>query len=228
MKLLRLAVLLVAVGLLAGCGGSDKPASNGVAAKTADEIIADVDAATKEATSVYVHGSGTSDGTPIELDLHIVANEGGAGSVLVGELEFEMVRIGDQAYFKGGDDFWQQFGGDAAAELLRGRWLSASATTGDFASFTSLTDLAELFTALLGDHGALEKGEETTVGDAPAIGVTDKSDGGILYVATTGKAYPLQVTGGPDNPGTIVFESWDEPYELTAPESPIDISKLKQ
>ena len=82
------------------------------------------------AKAVHVHGSGRTGGSPIELDLRLVAGEGGAGTLLTNGLRFEMVRIGDRAYFKGDEAFWRQVGGDAAVELLRGRWLAASATTG--------------------------------------------------------------------------------------------------
>ncbi len=229
MKLARLAVLLVAVGLVAGCGGSGAK-SNGVAEKTADQIVADAQNAIDDATAVHVKGAGTSGGSPLELDLHLVAGKGGAGTLAVGGLRFEIVRIGDRAYFKGDDAFWRQFGGTAAVQLFHGRWLVAPADTGDLSSFTPLTDIEQLFKALLGDHGTLQKGEETTVGtdDAPVIAVVRTSSGGTLYVATTGKPYPLQVEGGKDSPGSITFDEWDKPIELTAPKDAIDFSKLQQ
>jgi hypothetical protein len=213
--------------LVAGCGGSGNANDNGVSAKSADEIVTEANTAAKEATSVHVHGAAESGGSPLEIDMHLVAGEGGAGHLVANGLSFDMVRIGDKAYFKGDDEFWRQFGGAAAVELLRDRWLEAPATTGDLASFAPLTDITQLFEALLGDHGTLEKGEETKIGDEPAIAVTDTTQGGTLYVATTGKPYPLQVEGGTDSPGTISFDEWDEPYDLTAPTDTIDISQLQ-
>ena len=198
-----------------------------MAEKSAEEIIADASAAAKEATSVHVHGAATSSGSPLEIDIHLVRDEGGAGHLVANGLSFDMVRIGDKAYFKGDDEFWRQFGGTAAVVLLHDRWLEAPATSGDLASFAPLTDIDQLFGALLSDHGTLEKGEETKVDDQPAIAVEDKTKGGTLYVATTGKPYPLEVKGGSDSPGTISFSEWDEDYELTAPEDTIDISQLQ-
>ena len=94
--------------------------------------------------------------------MHLVAGEGGEGHLVVNGLSFDIVRIGDTAYFKGDDDFWRQFGGEAAVQLLHDRWLEAPATSGDLASFTPLTDggvepaqgpSAEIREALLRDQG---------------------------------------------------------------------------
>ncbi|HEY7537187.1 MAG TPA: hypothetical protein VH721_04310 [Gaiellaceae bacterium] len=225
MKLRRLAPLLVAAALVAGCGGG--ASGNGVADKSADEIVADAGAAAKEATSVYVHGGTTSGSSPIEIDMHLVAGEGGAGHLVANGLSFDVVRIGDKAYFKGDDALWRQLGGEAAVALLHDRWLVAPATSGELASFAPLTDIEQLFDALLGDHGTLEKGDETEIDGNPAIAVEDTAEGGTLYVATTGEPYPLKVEGGSDSPGTISFDDWNEEYELTAPEGAIDIAQLQ-
>src|SRR3954464_3536028 len=90
-----LPLLLLAAALLAGCGGGGGGGNdNGVADKTADEIVADATTAAKNADSVYVHGSGTNEGQELAIDLHLVADEGGAGHVSVSGLNFDIVRIG--------------------------------------------------------------------------------------------------------------------------------------
>jgi hypothetical protein len=225
-KLPRLVAPVLAALLIAGCGGGGG-GDNGVPDMTADEIVAAAETAARDASSVHVQGSGESGGQPLELDLYLVAGEGGKGHLVVNGLSFDIVRVGDKAYFKGEDEFWSQFGGPAAVELLRGRWLEASATTGDLASFAPLTDLEALFDAMLADHGVLEKGDETTIEGEPAISVEDTTEGGTLYVATTGEPYPLQVEGGSDSPGTITFTEWNESVELEAPTDTIDFSELQ-
>jgi hypothetical protein len=220
----RLVALLAGALLLAGCGGGSS--SNGVAEKSAEEIVADATAASKEASSVHVHGSTSSGGQPLEVDVHLVADEGGEGHISANGLSFDMVRIGDTAYFTGGDELWRQFGGEAAVQLLHGRWLQAPSTSGELASFTPLTDIDQLFEGVLGDHGTLTKGEETTVDGKPAIAI-DSSKGGTLYVSTEGEPYPLKLENTGDQPGSITFDGWNESYELEAPSDPIDISKLQ-
>jgi hypothetical protein len=222
-----LPLLLLATVLLAGCGGGGGGGNdNGVADKTADEIVADATTAAKNADTVYIHGSGTNEGQELAIDLHLVADEGGAGHLTVGGLSFDIVRIGDTAYFKGDESFWKQFGGDAAAQLFKDKWVQAPAT-GDFASLAQLTDPGELFDGILGSHGTLEKGDKTDVDGTPAITVEDTEQNGTLYVATEDEPYPLKLETGGDDEGAIVFEDWNEDYSLEAPEDAVDMSQLQ-
>jgi hypothetical protein len=223
-----LPLLLVMSSLLAGCGGGGGGggSDNGVADKTADEIVADATTAAKNADSVYVHGSGTNEGQELAIDLHLVADQGGAGHIAVSGLSFDVVRIGDTAYFKGDDAFWKQFGGDAAAQLFADKWVKAPAT-GDLASLASLTDTGELFDGILGSHGTLEKGDETDVDGNPAIAVNDTEQDGTLYVSTEDEPYPLKLETGEESEGSILFEDWNEDYDLEAPEGAIDMSQLQ-
>jgi hypothetical protein len=103
--------------------------------------------------------------------------------------------------------------------------LKAPAATGRLASLTPLTDIAKLFTGILATHGTLAVGKETTIGGQPAIGIVDTSKGGTLYVATTGKPYPVALRKS--GSGAITFDRWDKPVTLTAPSNPVDISQLK-
>ena len=214
---------LLAAALLAGCGSSGSK-SNGESSKTADQIVADAKAAVADATSVHIAGAGSANGTTLALDLHLVADKGGEGRVTANGITFDMVRIEDTAYFKADASFWKNFGPSAAALLLQGRWLKAPANTGQLATFTPLTDIDKLFNALLGSHGTLAKGDETTINGQPAIAVNDTTQGGTLYVATTGKPYPLAVQKS--GKGRIDFTEWDEPHTITAPSGAVDLTKL--
>ena len=95
-----------------------------------------------------------------------------------------------------------------------------------FGSFTPFTDLQKLMNQILTASGRVEKGDETKVDDQPAIALTDAKNGGTLYVATTGPAYPLELKPGKDNSGSISFTEWDQPVTLTAPKDSIDYAKL--
>jgi hypothetical protein len=219
--------MLLFAGLLAGCGGSGGPKGNGEADKTAAQIVADARAATQTATSVHVAGARTTGGTPLKVDLELVAGKGGKGTITVNGLTFQLVRIGGDAYFKGDATFWRQFGGGGLAQLLNGRWLKAPANTGQFSSFTPLTDVGKFFAAVLGSHGTLAKGDETTVGGQKVIAVKDTSKGGTLYVSTTGKAYPLAIdtrSGG----DRITFDEWDAAVTLKPPANAVDFSSISK
>jgi hypothetical protein len=222
MRLATIAAPLVVVALLAGCGGSSGVKSNGEASKTADQIVADAEAAALSASTVHVSGSA---GSSLVVNLHLVAGKGGEGRMTANGLTFDIIRIGSHAYFKGDATFWHKFGGGAAATLLKGRWLKAPASTGRLSSLTPLTDITKLFSAMFASHGTLAVGKETTIGGRPAIGIIDTSKGGTLYVATTGKPYPVAVRKS--GSGSITFDEWDAPVALTAPSSAVDVSQLK-
>src|SRR5581483_525523 len=214
-----------AAALLAGCGGSK---GNGEAGKTPQQIVSDAEAAAKNASTVHVFGSGTANGAALKLDLYLVKGKGGRGHLTANGLSFDLIRIGNRAYFRGDASFWRQFGGAAAATLLKGRWLSAPANQGDFAAFAPLTDIAKLFDSILGSHGSLTKGEKTKVDGQPVIGVVDKGKtGGTLYVATTGSPYPLEVLSPSAEHGAVHFADWNANVSLSAPANPVDINKLK-
>lgn len=219
--------MIVTLALLStGCGSKHGAASNGESAKTAAQIIADVEAATKSATAVHIAGSGSNGGTTLMINLHLVAGKGGEGFVSLGGIGFDIVRIGAKAYFKGGPAFLKHYGGTVAAQLFKGKWFVAPADSGDFASFTPLTDLDKLTAEILSSHGALKKGAETTIDGQPAIAIVDTAKGGTIYVATTGKPYPLELTAASGSAGTITFTGWDQPSALVAPKGAIDYSKL--
>lgn len=226
MRLVLAILAALTLAVLAGCGGS-KSSSNGVASKSADKIVAAAKAAADGATSVHASGSGSDNGVPLVINLHIVAGKGGKGSLSEHGLSFDLVRIGPTAYIRGSKAFYKRFAGAAAAQLLQGKWLKASALTGQLASLTPLTDLTKFFDNALGNHGTLQKTGTTTVHGVPVVGVKDTTKGGILYVATSGTAFPIEVTKGGSSGGTLTFDQWNQPVTLTAPPNAVDISKLK-
>ena len=228
------AALGTAVALvIAGCGGSSGggAADNGVAAKSADQIVAQATRAIDAVHSVRVSGnvgSGHGQGA-IHLDLHLVEGTGATGSMSENGLAFKLITVNDNAYVDGSPDFWKQFGGSAAVQLLQGRWLRAPADHGPFASFASLTDLHKLVSGLLTGHGALTKGATSTIDGQKVIALTDKTNQGTLYVATTGPPYPIQISGGgTSGAGKLDFSAFDRPVTVKAPASSIDITKLKK
>jgi len=222
---LPLLAVVGAVLLLAGCGGKKGPKDNGVAKMSPSDALAEVKDAVTGATSVHIVGTGSTGGQPLGLNLKLVKGKGGAGHITVNGLSFDIIRIGDKAYFKGSSSFWSKFGGSAAAQLFNGKWLMAPANKGELASFTPLTNLTALTNQVLASHGVLKMGATTEINGQPAVAIVDQSNGGTLYVATTGPAYPLKLTPGKGK-GAIAFSDWDQPVSLTAPAKSIDYDKL--
>ena len=207
----------------AGCGGGSK--SNGEATKTADQIVSDARAAATSAQAVHVSGAITDAGQPLTLDITIVKDAGGQGTMSEAGLKFEIIRVGNKAYIKGSDAFLRKFAGAAGAQLLHGKWLQGSATTGDLAALAPLTDIGKLFNGALGSHGKLVNKGETTFRGRKVVAIKDTTKGGTLYVASTGTPYPVAIVGGKDQ-GTITFDNWNKTTSITAPKGAVDMSKL--
>ena len=220
-----LAICAVSVGGgIAGCGGAS---GNGVAAKSPDAIVAASTNAVKGVKSVHVAGSLSSGGSPTALNLTLVAGKGGAGQMSQNGLSFRIISLNQVVYINGSDAFWRHAGGSSAVQLFHGRWLRAPAT-GQFASIASLTNIQTLFNRLLSNHGTLAKGSTTTVAGQKVIAVNDTTQGGTLYVATTGEPYPVAVTKpGSQGGGRIAFDRYNESVSLSAPPNSIDISQLR-
>jgi hypothetical protein len=218
------AVALVA--LLAGCGGGGGSSGNGEADKSASQILADAKAAARNASSVHVHGTINTNGRPLKIDLRIDSSKGGKGTLTINGSNVDLVRIGDTAYIRGSEAFYRQVAGPAAAALLKGKWLKASAKTGDLASLADLTDMNTLFNEALKPEGTLVKGGESTVDGQKVIAVKDKNRG-TLYVATTGDAFPIEIARpSGDAGGSVHFDDWNQAVDLQAPQGAIDLSKL--
>jgi hypothetical protein len=215
-------VALAVAGAVSACGGSS---DNGVASKSPDAIVSAASAAIEAAQTVHISGSVASGNTPVTLDLSLVSGKGATGSMSESGLSFQIVALDQTVYINGSPAFWSHFGGSAAAALLTGRWLKAP-ETGQFASLAEVTDLKRLIGGLLASHGTLTKGPTTTINGRKVIAVSDATQGGTLYVATTGKPYPIQISKPGSQGGQLAFDRFNEPVSLTAPPNAIDISQL--
>ena len=218
----RLALTLLVVIAVAGCGGGAK--SNGEAKKTAEQVIADAQSAAVDATLVHVVGQGTDNGSPLKLDLW-VGNGKGKGHLEEAGLGFDVIRIGDVVYIKGGSAFLTKFAGAGAAALLHDKWLKGSATTGQLASLASLTDKKQFFDGVLGQHGKVENRGETDYHGTKAVEIRDTTQGGSLFVAATGTPYPVALEGGKQQ-GNITFGEWNSSETIEAPKGAVDLSSL--
>jgi hypothetical protein len=220
------ALVLVMAALLAGCGSVKKAAKdNGEASKPANRVFADARAAAVSAASVHVTGRVSSKGTPITLDLSIAGERGAKGSMSTNGLDFDLVRIGDVAFIRGSDAFYEHFAGAGVAQLLHGKWIKSSIVSGRFRSLGPLTSIRLLFGEVATHHGKLVNDGKATYKGEDAVAIRDTSDNSKLYVAATGKPYPIAIVGGKKSQsGTITFGDWNASVSLAAPKDAIDIS----
>jgi hypothetical protein len=223
---LTVALLAVLVLLLAGCGGSSS--GNGVESKSPTAILQTTKEAASKAVSVHISGSIVSGGKPIALDMELLAGKGGKGKISQEGFTINLIQTSGSVYINGSSAFYKHVSGAAAAQLLQGKWLKAPANSGDLASLADLTDLSKLVDTALADHGSLTKGSTATIEGQKAVGLNDTSKGGTLYVATSGKPYPLEITKTGKESGKVTLDRWDQPVTLKAPAGAIDISELQK
>lgn len=228
MRVSTLAVVLAAL-VLAACGSSSKKADkpNGEASKPPARVLADAKAAATSASSVHVSGSLASNGTPGTIDLVTAPGKGAKGSASINGLKFDAIRIGDTVYIHGSDDFYKHFAGAAIAPLLHNRWIKASANDGRLKSLASQTDIRNLFDEVSSHHGKLSNIGESTYKGQQVVLIRDASDNSKLYVAATGKPYPVALVGGKKGQTlNLAFDDWNKPVSLAPPKDAIDISQF--
>ena len=221
--------LVLAAALLAGCGGHSKAAKpNGEASKPPARVLADAKAAATSARSAHVSVDVDSNGTRITADLSMVRDKGAKGSASIDGVDFDLIRIGDAVYIHGSDAFYRRFAGATLAQLLHGKWIKASANDPRFRSFAPLTDLGALLAKINSTHDKLVNEGQKTYKGTEVVSIRDTSDGSRLYVAATGRPYPVAIVGGrkTSQSGTVTFDDWNEHVSLTAPSGAIDISKF--
>jgi hypothetical protein len=215
---------LAAAAALAACGGGS--AGNGLAAKPAGVILARTKASVATVRTVHVAGTLKSSTLTVGLDLVLVAGKGGQGRMTLNGRAVNIKAIGKVAYFNASPAFWKQYAGAAAARFLHGNWLKMPATNADFSSVIALTNLHRLFSSFVGSgHPAVSKGKTATIAGRSAIGVVNEANGGTLYVATSGRPYPVafERPGG----GRLVFDDYDARVSLKPPSHTFSILNLK-
>jgi hypothetical protein len=212
--------------LLTGCGSSSS-SGNGVASKSPNQVLAAAKTAADGAATAHVSGSIVDEGKPISLDLELEAGKGGKGTLTFGGLSVRTIQIKGTVYINGSKAFYTQLAGAKAAQLLQGKWLKAPASDGNFSSLASLTDLDKLIDSTLSAHGTLSSVGMTKINGQRAVGVTDKANGGTLYVASTGVPYPLEIVRSGGRGGKVVFDRWNRAVTLIAPTGAININQLQ-
>ncbi len=201
-----------------GATAASNEQGSGLADKSADEILTAAKDALAAAESVYVSGNIAEEGSAIEIDLALDADAGGVGTVTIDGQQLELIVTADTAYLKGDEAFYAGLGGEAAAQLLAGKWLSMPADSPDAADLVQFADLQSL-AGMLEPEGTVSKGESDTINGLSAISLLDEgaTDAGVLWIATDGAAYPLRLNAADDPSQAVDFSRYGEPVEIAAP-----------
>lgn len=242
----RTAIALAGAGVLtfAACGGSGtKPASTPSATTaaatvalqglTADELLAKTKAAAQSATSVHVKGEIFDSGQSITIDLKLAGVARGAGTVIQDGGRIDLVRDGNDVYFKADEKTLNKTVAQGDAEnvkLIAGRYVKATVSTSGFDSFAGLLDLVEFVKGVLSPDGKVSRVHGKDVSGVTTVGLKDTAatGGGVLYVAATGEPFPLRIEPA-SGPGGVTMSDWNTKISITVPpmDDVIDFGKLK-
>lgn len=212
--------VLVPVTIVA-CGSTSAPPSgsvsaqtNGLEHKSASYVIQQAAAALKSATSVHIVGA-SPDGL---IDARIQPGAA-TGTLTKDGHQVRITVIGSDGYFYADEAGMEMMGVPSEVRSqIAGRWVKGSVSASDVTGFT----LAGLASQLTSDTGPLEaKVTQATLGGKPVV-VVSWPDGGKLYVANTGPAYPLRGDFKGPQPGRIDFTEYGSLTEITAPTNVIN------
>ncbi|HVS42200.1 MAG TPA: hypothetical protein VMU20_08000 [Candidatus Dormibacteraeota bacterium] len=217
----------LALLLLSGCGGGSAPADNGEASKQASQILKDTVAALRRADSVHLYGMVPSGTESFGIDVRYNRSGNLTGTFSLGGISADVVVTGGHSYLKG-KALFAKYAGAQAAAVIGDHWVAVPAGAGPGAdiveSISTFTDFGKLADALsMPSGGAVTKGASTTVDGQAVVALRDADS--TLYVATTGKPYPVAVkpqTGSQ----ALHFASWDAAVEVSAPRDALDFSAL--
>ncbi len=218
--------LLALPGALAACGGG--PASNGVAAESPAQILQAGVNAMRSAKSVHIKGTVGSGSQTITIDAVSFSNGDLDGTIGQNGATAQVVKIGGTDYFNGAASFWTTSGSasTALAAQLADRWISTKDGQGTPGIGTTFT-MSALAAGLSEDNGTITKGSTGSVDGQPAISITS-SNGGTLWIATTGTPYVLEATGSGSgsSSGSVTFTDWDQGTVPSPPAGAVAASSL--
>jgi hypothetical protein len=219
----------VALGALTGCS-SEEPGGGAFQGQDATEVHASAAQAFQAATSVRVQGSLALDGGEVTtLDLRLT--QGGDAHVAVGSggISLEMIRIGDQAWFRS-PQAWSQVSQEVAA-AIGDRWVLVTPGSGtdQFIGATeSFADMRTFGEQFLASPSQLEKVEGETVEGVPTVGLRDH-EGVTMHISAEGEPYPLLITPATeqDQSQRLTFSDYNSDLGIAAPADAItDITSL--
>jgi hypothetical protein len=212
------AALAVGALLLTACGSSPLEGKNGTEVA---ELAAD---ALEEAGSVRLSGSMTQDGQETEIDMHL-QGEDATGTITVQGTEIELISVDGDVYLKATEELLASFNAapEATADFV-GRWIMIpAADAADFQDFT----LDNFIEQLRDPDDKIKDETSSEEKDGDSVVVVEQEDGSTLTVADDDPPYPLELSGGDGDEGTITFSNHGDEEDISAPDDVITEEELQ-
>jgi hypothetical protein len=202
----------------------------GLAGRPGREILLGAQDALANATSVRLKGTFVEEGERISMDLR-VGRKIATGTMKIpvdGEEYPAQIRYTKGRVYFRSPELIRSTAGAQAARLVGNRWFYSSkgSVTGPFQKIVDLEEFSKLFTP---NAAEVPKGEVKIVNGVSAVGLVEPGEG-VLYVATTGKPYPIQLApeaGGAGGGERLDFLEYNEPFNVSVPAGAIDVDNPK-
>ncbi len=185
---------------------------NGVETLEPQKILDRANKAALSARSVHIVGASPQ----ASLDL-VATKDASEGTRSAGETVLKTRAVDGVIYIKADEAYWTQAFNAKKAKEIGDKWVAGELSNPKLASFKQTSTLRPLINQFLRLDESAQVGDVGVAQNQPAVPITASI--GTLWVATTGKPYPLLLTSSPDQPeaSQIDFTQWDKKVEITAP-----------
>lgn len=225
-------VLAITALLLAGCGSSITGLHpKGEASKPAGDVLNDALNAAKRANGVHISGRIHigADKTPFSFDI-TTAKTAATGKLNIAGFAFQFIRIGDDFFMKGNDEFLARMAGAGSTSRLHGKWIEGSAASHRVAVFERFTTLAPYLAILNTYRSGFTNAGESIDNDKKAVELYDSDKKVGLDVALTGVKYPVALyladPTGFVSRDEVRFDRWNTPVSPKPPRDAVRIRGL--
>lgn len=125
-------------------------------------------------------------------------------------------------YFKGTSAFWRDFikTDEDTVRLLTGRYAKTPTTSQEVQQLAVFTDSVALSDYFFEPAGAVTAADTRRIGRVDAQGVRYTDVDGLkvtVYIAITGRNYPLLLSVSGKEPLRLIFDSFDVPVTIKPP-----------
>jgi len=214
--------LIAATLTLASCAA----APNHVQQESAANILKSAAKALSSARSFAIQATSTAQGSAGSLTFDIQGANQGEGAFTSASVSFQAEELKGIDYFRS-KTLWSQVGGASLQSALGDRWVYIAAKSSTAAQLTlafgELTSPKELALGLRKSASDAVRGKLTTFQGQPVIAVNEPPHA-ALYIATTGKPYPLRWVQTPST--QVDFSDFGKQFHLTAPKKPLDLAAI--
>ena len=213
-KLMRRLALLLSMSLglsLTAFGGRAVTSHS----ESANQFVKTAAKALASAKSVRLSGTIRVSGGSETLDLVLFSNGDFEGSLTLQGYPVHLIVLDATDYYKAPAAWWRKALGlsTTTAKEIAPYWVKAPKSA--FAAIGNSFKIAALASSLRATSGLTIVGHEKIEGQS-AVGVKS-SQGGVLWIATSGAQYPISEVKAGSGGGSLTFSGWDSFALPTAP-----------